>query len=314
MTAGTKEQKTLPITLRGTSELQTAGSHCFVYGSSITPFLFFSPSPLCLIKVLAHVKVERLKSAPAEAPLSHRKRCSWNVSSAAPPLIWGLCDITLRHYVFASFGTHWAMCELINQSKLGIMKISTICLPLSVYKHRSWIWSQNVNIQYTCVQEFIRSRQPNQTLTLNPEACTWLIDRSAKRPNWIPPKGEFCRCAVKLPTCYASRANKPITAKHFIRKAVNGDWNGCKLTNSARRAWSTNREKIHRQKERLTCASSARAPCAASSAEGRGSRCRWGRRAEVPSEGSFLSPVGRPKTCRWVRCAFINSLWCGNKP
>ena len=30
---------------------------------------------------------------------SHRKHCSWNASSLAPPLILWLCDITLRHHV-----------------------------------------------------------------------------------------------------------------------------------------------------------------------------------------------------------------------
>ena len=37
-----------------------------------------------------------------EAPLSHRKLCSWsawNASSIAPPLIQWLCDITLHHHV-----------------------------------------------------------------------------------------------------------------------------------------------------------------------------------------------------------------------
>ena len=32
---------------------------------------------------------------PTEAPLSHRKHCSLNASLVVPPLILGLCDITL---------------------------------------------------------------------------------------------------------------------------------------------------------------------------------------------------------------------------
>ena len=36
-------------------------------------------------------EVKKLKSAPAEAPLCHRKHCSWNT-------LW-LCDITLCHHV-----------------------------------------------------------------------------------------------------------------------------------------------------------------------------------------------------------------------
>ena len=56
-----------------------------------------------LINILVHVKrswkLKMWKSAPTEAPLSHRKHRSWNASSVALPLIPRLCDITVHHGV-----------------------------------------------------------------------------------------------------------------------------------------------------------------------------------------------------------------------
>ena len=50
------------------------------------------------IYFLVHVKskLKSSKSPPIEPPLSHRKHCSRNASSVAPPLIPWLCDITLH--------------------------------------------------------------------------------------------------------------------------------------------------------------------------------------------------------------------------
>ena len=44
-------------------------------------------------------KYNKQKSAPTEAPLSHRKHHSLNASSVVPPLIPWLCDITLQQHV-----------------------------------------------------------------------------------------------------------------------------------------------------------------------------------------------------------------------
>lgn len=54
-------------------------------------------------------------------------------------------------------------------------------------------------------------------------------------------------------------------------------------------------------KKGLTCTSSETGPCAASSAAGRGSPCRWGQRATLPSGDSSLVLVGPPKTWRRVQ-------------
>ena len=48
---------------------------------------------------MRHWKLKRSNSAPAEAPLSHRKHCSWNASSVISLYISWLCDITLCHHV-----------------------------------------------------------------------------------------------------------------------------------------------------------------------------------------------------------------------
>ena len=59
-------------------------------------FLFRYPvcSFLCMWRIL---KVKR--SAPTEAPFSHRKRCFWNASRVLSLLIPWLCDTTLRNHV-----------------------------------------------------------------------------------------------------------------------------------------------------------------------------------------------------------------------
>ena len=44
-------------------------------------------------------RLKRSKSAPTEAPLSHRKQSSWNTSSVVQPLIVWLCYITVHHHV-----------------------------------------------------------------------------------------------------------------------------------------------------------------------------------------------------------------------
>ena len=92
--------------------------------------------------------LKRSESAPTDAPLSYRKHCSWNASSAVLPLIPRLCDITLRHHVtnphhlcpvaslarmnwfstgvrVSSVGVGGAgsgMCELTNQRRQGILE------------------------------------------------------------------------------------------------------------------------------------------------------------------------------------------------
>ena len=56
-------------------------------------FLFSFPS--CACKRSWNLKKKKVK----QAPLSYRKRCSWNASSVVSPLILWLCDITLHHHV-----------------------------------------------------------------------------------------------------------------------------------------------------------------------------------------------------------------------
>ena len=53
------------------------------------------PSVFCICVFESSWKLR--KSAPAEAPLSHRKLCSWNTSSVVRPYILWLYDITQRH-------------------------------------------------------------------------------------------------------------------------------------------------------------------------------------------------------------------------
>ena len=61
----------------------------------------FSPFLQCFICSCAckrSRKLERSMFALVEAPLSHRKHCSWNASSTVPPSILWFCDITLHHH------------------------------------------------------------------------------------------------------------------------------------------------------------------------------------------------------------------------
>ena len=60
-------------------------------------------SGLCSCACKRSWKLKRLKPAPTEAPLSHRKRCSWNTSSVVPPLIPWLGDTKSQCHTFASF-------------------------------------------------------------------------------------------------------------------------------------------------------------------------------------------------------------------
>ena len=64
-------------------------------------FFMFFPLLHCVLYVCicCACKRVRVKSAPTESPLSHRKHCSWNASSVVSPLILWLCDITLCHRV-----------------------------------------------------------------------------------------------------------------------------------------------------------------------------------------------------------------------
>lgn len=142
---------------------------------------------------------------------------------------------------------------------------------------------------------------------------TWLIDHCAKRPNWIPTKGRILLMQSKVTGLWRQPANKPIV-NYLIWKAITGNTNGFneqtrhldlgkqKMTSF----WQdTHTQKVkERERRRLTCASSVTDPCAASFVASRGSLCRWGQTAEVPSEGSFLFLEGPPKTCRQVRRAY----------
>ena len=63
----------------------------------------FSPLSFSISKDLVSVKylegLKRSRSAPTDAPLSRRKHCSWNASSAVPLLLPWLCDITMPQHV-----------------------------------------------------------------------------------------------------------------------------------------------------------------------------------------------------------------------
>lgn len=142
----------------------------------------------------------------------------------------------------------------------------------------------------------------------------WSLCKEAKLDT--PQKGEFCWCRVKLQARDAQPANKPIV-KYFFRMAITGNTNGFNYQTwhlVKKEKWQFLTRCTHRQSERererkwLTCASSVTDPCAASFVVSRGSLCRWGQRAEVPSEGSFLFLEGPPKTCRHVRHAYSVEL------
>ena len=72
--------------------------------------LHFIPFLQCLIKVLVHVKHERLRGQGShlhEILSPTKKHCSWNASWVAPPLnLWPL-DVTLYHCV--SYLHNWCL-------------------------------------------------------------------------------------------------------------------------------------------------------------------------------------------------------------
>ena len=67
---------------------------CYLEGDLWCFFVFFLPFPCCACKISG--KLKRSKSAPTEAPVSHRKHCSWNAHQW--PCLY-FHDITLSHYV-----------------------------------------------------------------------------------------------------------------------------------------------------------------------------------------------------------------------
>ena len=62
--------------------------------SSVMACIAFLKGTYYAFSFVKYWKWKRSKSAPTEAPVSHRKHCSWNTSSVVPHLILWLCDIT----------------------------------------------------------------------------------------------------------------------------------------------------------------------------------------------------------------------------
>ena len=61
-------------------------------------FCFMSfPEVFLYVSFKRSWKLKRSEATPTETYLSKRKPCSSNISSEAPPLIPGLCDITMQH-------------------------------------------------------------------------------------------------------------------------------------------------------------------------------------------------------------------------
>lgn len=127
----------------------------------------------------------------------------------------------------------------------------------------------------------------------------WSLWKEAKLDP--PSKGRILLMQTKFTGLWLKPANKPIE-EHFIRKAT-GHSNGDSKHNRSTSMWLKEPRSRVWIKKGLTCTSSETGPCAASSAGGHGSLCRWGQRAEIPSGDSSLVLVGPPKTCRRVRGA-----------
>ena len=75
-------------------------------------------------------KLKRQKSAPTEAYLSHRRRCSWNTSSVVPLLIMWLLYITPCHH-----GIH-----LHNSCQTATLACESWCIEflLSIWEKGPW--------------------------------------------------------------------------------------------------------------------------------------------------------------------------------
>ena len=115
------------------------------------------------------------KQSPKEARLSHREHCFWNALSVVPPLNLWLLDITLIMsniciiYVYISgrseanwklktqqtghvvSGTGSGMCELTNQSGVGIQKVGALketgSKPRSLRQRRNTIRKLTLSIK-----------------------------------------------------------------------------------------------------------------------------------------------------------------------
>lgn len=159
--------------------------------------------------------------------------------------------------------------------------------------------TSSVIVLHKCawVNSIILGRQP--TYVWHSES-TWLIAVERGQIG-SPSKGRILLMQNKFTGLWLTPANKPIV-EHFIRKAT-GDSNGDSKHNRSTSMWVKELSRHVWIKKGLTCTSSETGPCAASSAAGRGSPCRWGQRAVIPSGDSSLVLVGPPKTCRRVRGA-----------
>lgn len=106
---------------------------------------------------------------------------------------------------------------------------------------------------------------------------------------------------TKFTGLWLKPANKPIV-EHFIREAT-GCSNGDSKHSRSTSMWVKEPRSHVWIKKGLTCTFSETGPCAASSAAGRGSLCRWGQRAGILSGDSSRVLAEPPKTCRRVRGA-----------
>ena len=157
--------------------------------------LSFSSFPTVYVHVCVKElsKLERSRSTPVEAPLSHRKQCSWNTSSVVPPqfcgfvtsnyimeshiclisallLVWHV-RIDLAHQLCCCQWCWVSMCGLTNQSRLGIWQERQEPQP-SVSDREAIQWFSNGQFEKTMYFFFffflaIKHRAPILVVTWN---------------------------------------------------------------------------------------------------------------------------------------------------